>query len=69
MHTGSGKAVRKPGFPRADVHGKEGQIFLCSGKPMTVIKTMPHPPVSLLAMIYMIAMQAGRGSLSWGNLV
>lgn len=30
MHTGSGRAVRKSGFPGDDVfRGKEGQIFFC----------------------------------------
>lgn len=34
MHMASGKAVRRPGFPGADVvRGKEGQIFCVMGNP------------------------------------
>lgn len=61
--TASGRAVQKPGLPRADGHD-----FLCYGKPMTMIKQVSHPPpASLPAVVWVAVVQTTRAHLSQGN--
>lgn len=62
MHMASGRAVQKPGLPRADGHD-----FLCYGKPMTMIKQVSHPPASLPAVVWVAVVQTARAHLSQGN--